>query len=163
MNRNLPHFPSDLKLNEFDEVTSVLFICNYNAVRSPMAEMLVKHYLGTKIFVDSVGLRPETEEANPFTVAVLKEIGLDLSNHVPKSFEALNDGSYDLMITLSPDSHHKAIELTRTMASDVEFWPTFDPTTTQGNREVIMESFRSLRNMLDQKIRSRFNISKTTP
>ena len=158
VNRNSSHFPGEPILNELEDITSVLFICNFNAVRSPMAEVLMKHYLGDKIFIDSVGLRPETDEANPFTISVLDEVGLDLSSHVPKSFDELNDASYDLMITLSPDSHHKALQMTRTMSSIVEFWPTFDPTKTQGNREAIMDSFRSLRSILDLKIRSRFKI-----
>lgn len=154
----LPDEPTPMFISE---PTSVLFICNFNAVRSPMAEALTKHYLGRKIYVDSVGLRPETTEANPFTIAAVKEVGLDLSAHTPKSMDELLDSSFDLIITLSPDSHHKAIAMTRTMSADVEYWPTFDPTTTTGNREAIMDSFRQLRDMLDLKIRSRFNISKT--
>ena len=158
MAENRSHFLGEPILNELEDITSVLFICNFNAVRSPMAEVLMKHYLGSKIFIDSVGLRPETDEANPFTISVLDEVGLDLSSHVPKSFDELNDSSYDLMITLSPDSHHKALQMTRTMSSIVEFWPIFDPTKAQGNREAIMDGFRSLRSILDLKIRSRFKI-----
>ncbi len=135
---------------------SVLFICNFNAVRSPMAEGLTKFYCGRKIYVESVGIRPEEGGANPFAVAVMEEEGLDISRHKPKKFEDLMDSSFDLVVTLSPQAQHKAIDLTRTLDCQVIYWPTLDPTAVVGNRENIMAAFRQTRDMLSQNIKKHF-------
>lgn len=150
--------PFDEKTPEtrFEMPASVLFICNFNAVRSPMAEGLTKFYCGRKIYVESVGIRPEEGEANPFAVAVMEEEGLDISRHKPKKFEDLMDSSFDLVVTLSPEAQHKAIDLTRTLDCRVEYWPTLDPTAVVGNRENIMSAFRQTRDMLSQRIKKHF-------
>ncbi len=137
---------------------SVLFICNFNAVRSPMAEGLIKYYCGHRIYADSVGIRAEDDHANPFAIAVMDEIGLDISQHKPKKFEELMDSSYDLVVTLSPEAQHKAIDLTRTLDCQVEYWPTLDPTAVTGNRESIISAFRQTRDMITERIKNRFNI-----
>ncbi|MCF6196986.1 MAG: arsenate reductase ArsC [Emcibacter sp.] len=137
---------------------SVLFICNFNAVRSPMAEALTKYYCGHRIFTDSVGIRPEEDHANPFAVAVMEEIGLDISGHQPKGYDDLTDNSYDLIVTLSPEAQHKAIDLTRTLDCRVEYWPTLDPTAVTGNRENIIAAFRQTRDMLTDRIKRRFQV-----
>lgn len=137
---------------------SVLFICNFNAVRSPMAEALTKFYCGHQIFTDSVGIRAEEDAANPFAIAVMEEIGLDISAHTPKRFEDLMDSSFDLVITLSPEAQHKAIDLTRTLDCQVEYWPTLDPTAVGGNRENIIAAFRQTRDMITNKIKDRFDV-----
>jgi len=136
---------------------AVLFVCNYNAVRSPMAEGLLKQALGQHVFVDSVGVR-HGDEPDPFMVAVMEEIGVDMSRHKPKSFDDLEDEaeSYDLVITLSPQAQHRALELTRYAAIDVEFWMTFDPTSVEGSREVRLEAYRQVREHLRQRIAERF-------
>lgn len=134
---------------------SLLFVCSYNAVRSPMAEAIAKDLFGTRIFIDSVGIRDEMGDVNPFTVSVMEEAELDLSNHNPKNFEMLNDTSFDLVITLSPEAHHRALDLTRFVSTEVEYWPTMDPTTVTGNRENIMNAFRSVRDYLEEKIKKR--------
>lgn len=134
---------------------SVLFVCSYNAVRSPMAEAITKDLFGSHIFIDSVGIHSPLGKINPFTISVMKEAGLDLSNHNPKNFEMLNDSSFDLVITLSPEAHHRALDLTRFFSTDVEYWPTMDPTTVKGNRENIMGAFRSVRDYLKEKIENR--------
>lgn len=139
--------------------TSILFACNLNAVRSPMAEAIAKHLGGRRIFVDSVGVRPGVDEPDPFAVAVMDEIGLDISRHKPKSFDDLQDASFDLVISLTPEAHHKAIEMTRTMACDVEYWPTIDPTIVQGNRETMLESYRKVRDILMEKIKKRLEVA----
>lgn len=138
--------------------TSILFACNLNAVRSPMAEAIAKYLGGRRIFVDSVGVRPNDNEPDSFAVAVMDEIGLDISRHKPKSFDQLEDASFDLIISLTPEAHHKAIEMTRTMACDVEYWPTLDPTAVQGNRETMLESYRKVRDMLMEKIKQRLEV-----
>jgi protein-tyrosine-phosphatase len=134
--------------------SSVLFACTENAVRSPMAEAILKHLLGKRVYVDSAGLR--TGQLDPMAVEALKEIGIDASRHKPKSFDQLEDGFYDLIVTLSPEAQHRAVELARTMACDVEFWNTFDPTIVEGTREQRLDAFRQVRDTLLRRIKERF-------
>ncbi|MDX1422416.1 MAG: arsenate reductase ArsC [Kiloniellales bacterium] len=133
---------------------AVLFSCTLNSVRSPMAEGLLKHLLGHKIYVDSAGVRGG--EIDPFAVIVMEEIGIDLSRHQAKSFDELADTSYDLIVSLSPEAQHKAVELTRTMACDVEFWPIMDPTWVEGSREIRLQAYREVRDELRCRIEARF-------
>lgn len=134
--------------------TSVLFACTQNSIRSPMAEAILKHFQGHRIFVDSAGVR--IGELDPFAVVVMEESGIDLSRHRPKAFDDLEDDSFDLVVTLSPEAHHRAIEMTRTTAFDVEFWNTFDPTLIEGNRDTRLQAFRQVRDALMQRIQDRF-------
>ena len=133
---------------------AVLFACSQNAVRSPMAEGILKHLLGHRIYVDSTGVR--AKEIDGFVIEVMDEIGIDLSEHRPKSFDDLEDTSYDLIISLSPEAQHRAVELTRTMACEVEFWNTFDPTLIEGNRETRLNAYRQVRDFLMNRIENRF-------
>jgi protein-tyrosine-phosphatase len=135
---------------------AVLFSCTFNSVRSPMAEGLLKHFLGHRIYVDSAGVR--THEIDPFTVSVMEEIGIDLSRHRAKSFDDLEDTSYDLIVSLSPEAQHKAVELTRTMACEVEFWPILDPTWVEGSREARLQAYRQVRDELQRRIEARFEL-----
>jgi protein-tyrosine-phosphatase len=125
-----------------------------NAVRSPMAETYLKHLLGKQIYVDSVGLK--ASEPDGFAIAVMDELGFDMSKHKPKTFEDLEDTSFDLVITLSPEAHHKALEWTRHMAAEVEYWPTFDATAIEGDRERKLEAYREVRDLIMKRIRERF-------
>jgi protein-tyrosine-phosphatase len=133
---------------------SVLFCCTQNALRSPMAEGILKMIHGKHVFVDSVGVRGG--QLDPFAVAAMDEIGIDISRHRPKTFDNLEDTSFDLIISMSPEAHHKALEMTRTMACEVEFWNTFDPSLIEGNREVRMDAYREVRDQLMRRIRQRF-------
>ena len=133
---------------------SVLFCCTLNAIRSPMAETIMKSLHGLRVYVDSAGVR--SGETDPFAVQVLNEIGLDLSGHQPKTFDDLDDEAADVVISLSPEAHHRALELTRTNACEVEFWPTLDPTIVEGNRETRLHAFRQVRDQLLERIRQRF-------
>ena len=133
---------------------AVLFACTRNSVRSPVAEGLLKHLLGHRIYVDSVGVR--TSGIDPFVVETMDEIGIDMSRHRAKSFDDLEDMSYDLIISLSPEAQHKAVELTRTMACEVEFWNTLDPTIIEGNREIRLHAYREVRDSLRRRIEERF-------
>ncbi len=133
---------------------AVLFACTRNSVRSPMAEGLLKHLLGHRIYVDSVAVR--AGEIDPFVIEVMDELGIDLSKHRGKDFESLEDTSYDLIVSLSPQAQHQAVELTRTMACDVEFWNTFDPTLIEGNRETRIQAYREVRDTLKKRIEDRF-------
>jgi len=119
-----------------------------------MAESILKHLLGHVIYVDSAGVR--SREVDGFAVAVMGEIGIDLSRHRPKTFDMLEDTSFDVVITLSPEAQHRAIELTRTMAVEVEFWNTFDPSIVDGTREVQLEAYRQVRDQLMERIKARF-------
>ena len=135
--------------------SAVLFACNMNSIRSPMAEGLLKFLQGDNIFIDSVGVRPG--EVNGFSVAVMDEIGIDISKHNSKSFDDLEDSYFDLVIPLSPEAQHKALEMTRVMACDVEFWNTFDPSLVESeNRETILEAYREVRDQLMKRLKTRF-------
>jgi protein-tyrosine-phosphatase len=140
---------------------AVLFACTMNSVRSPMGEALLKHLLGHRIYVDSVGVR--AREIDPFAVEVMDEIGIDLSRHRAKSFDDLEDTSFDLIISLSPEAQHQAVELTRTMACDVEFWNTFDPSLVEGNREARLQAYRDVRDQLKKRIEERFTLDLKPP
>ncbi|WP_460447828.1 arsenate-mycothiol transferase ArsC [Alsobacter sp. SYSU BS001988] len=137
-------------------VGAVLFACAYNAVRSPMAEAVARHYFGKSVYVQSAGARKG--DTDPFMVAALDEIGIDASKHKPRTLEELEDWeglNFDLIISLSPEAHHKALELTRTSAVDVEYWPTPDPTLVQGSREQKLDAYRHVRDMLTKRITER--------
>ena len=112
--------------------SSLLFACNRNSVRSPMAAALASHYLGSGTYIASCGVDPG--ELDPFAVAVMAEFGIDMAGHRPQSFEELDDGSFDLIVTLAPEAHHRALEFTRTWSVEVEYWPTADPTVALENR-----------------------------
>jgi protein-tyrosine-phosphatase len=137
---------------------AVLFACTTNTVRSPMAAAILKHLAGRRAYVESAGVRPDSPD--PFAIAVMEEIGIDISRHTPHTLRELHDTSFDLIITLSPEAHHQALELTRTMAVDVEYWPTFDATLLvgQGSREQILEAYRGVRDGLFDRIKRRFGL-----
>jgi protein-tyrosine-phosphatase len=136
---------------------AVLFACGMNTVRSPMAAALFQQMFGKSVYVASCGATKG--EPDPFVTAVMDEIGIDVTRHRPKTFEDLEDLeglNFDLIVTLSPPAHHKAIELTRTLAADVEYWPTPDPTATEGSREQKLDAYRAVRDELMAHIRQRF-------
>ena len=139
---------------------AVLFSCAFNSVRSPMAESLLQHMFPQALYVKSAGVKKGI--LDPFAVAVMAELGQDISGHRPMTFEELDDWeglNFDLIITLSPEAHHKALELTRTLAADVEYWPTQDPTRADGNREQKLEAYREVCDGLLLRIRKRFSKS----
>ena len=133
---------------------SVLFACSLNAVRSPMAEALAKHFFGRQIYFASAGVR--SGELDGFAVASMDELGINISKHKPQTFEDLEDASFDLIITLSPEAHHKALEFTRTLAAEVVYWPTIDPTAVHGSREAILAAYGAVRDGLQKRIMEEF-------
>lgn len=136
---------------------AVLFACGFNAVRSPMAQSLLQQMFPQKLYVRSAGVK--TGELDPFAVAVMAELGQDISKHRPMTFADLDDWeglNFDLIITLSPEAHHKALELTHTISADVEYWPTQDPTTVDGSREQRLDAYRAVCDGLLLRIRKRF-------
>ena len=136
---------------------AVLFACGYNTVRSPMAEGIFKYLFGNSTYAVSAGVRKG--ELDPFAVAVMDEIGLNIARHKQQTFEELEDLeglNFDVIITLTPEAHHRALELTRVLAVDVEYWPTPDPTDTQGNREQRLDAYRAVRDQLFARVKARF-------
>ena len=138
------------------KVQAVLFACAMNAVRSPMAEALARHYFGQTLYVQSAGIRKGVVDG--FALAVLEEIGIDAKTHKPHTLEELAEWeglNFDLIITLSPEAHHAALELTRTAAIEVEYWPTPDPSIVDGNRETKLGAYRAVRDKLSDRILER--------
>jgi protein-tyrosine-phosphatase len=142
---------------------AVLFVCGLNAIRSPMAAAMLRQMLGSSIYVSSAGVRKG--EPDPFAVAVMAEIGLDISRHKPLTFEELDDLeglNFDLIVTLAPEAHHRALEITRTNAVDVEYWPTPDPSVVEGSREQRLETYRAVRDQLLAHIGERFAAKRSS-
>ena len=136
---------------------SVLFACGMNAVRSPMAAGIFRELFGRAMYVGSAGV--QRGELDPFAVAAMAEIGIDISRHKPHTFEELDELeglNFDLIVTLSPPAHHKALELTRTNAAQVEYWPMLDPTGVEGSREQRLDAYREVRDELMARIHARF-------
>ena len=136
---------------------AVLFACGLNSVRSPMAAGIFRELFGKTMYVGSAGV--QRGELDPFAVAAMEEIGIDISRHKPHTFEELEELeglNFDLIVTLSPRAHHKALELTRTLGADVEYWPTHDPTAGEGSREQRLNAYREVRDELMARIRERF-------
>ena len=141
-----------------DLPSAVLFACTMNSIRSPMAEAILKFLHGTRIYVDSVGVR--SREVDGFAIVVMDEIGIDLSRHISKTFDDLDDSYYDIVISMSPDAQHRAMEITRVMACEVEFWNTFDPSMLgTADRDQSLEAYRQVRDQLMQKIKRRFPLT----
>ena len=136
---------------------SVLFACGLNSLRSPMAARLFGHLIGPSVPVRSAGV--QKADLDPFAVAAMAEIGLDIGDHRPVTFEELEDLEgldFDLIVTLSPKAHHKALELTHRLSAAVEYWPTADPSVIEGSREQRMHGYRELREQLAKHILGRF-------
>jgi protein-tyrosine-phosphatase len=119
-----------------------------------MAAAMLRHLAGQRLYVESAGVR--AGELDPLAVEAMEEIGLEIGKHKPRCFEDLEDGSFDLVITLSPEAQHKAMELTRTAATRVEYWPTMDPTAVEGSREQRLLAYRGVRDQLMARLRQRF-------
>ncbi|MEW6018120.1 MAG: low molecular weight phosphatase family protein [Pseudomonadota bacterium] len=137
---------------------AVLFACNFNRVRSPMAEALAKRLFGDRVYVDSCGLKSDEDAdgADPFVGAVMAELGVDLQSHQPKTFDDLEDSSFDVVISLTPEAQHRAVELARHNAVEIEYWPTHDPTLAEGSRENRLAAYREVRDALAARLKARF-------
>lgn len=133
---------------------SVLFACSHNAIRSPMAESILRYFHGRRIFVQSAGVRPT--ELDPFAAAVMDEIGIDITHHHPRSFDQLDDDYFDVVISLSPEAQHSAVELTRNSHCQLLFWRMPDPSLVDGSRETRLDAYRNVRDLLMRRIREQF-------
>ena len=141
-------------------MSSVLFCCDYNAVRSPMAEGLMKKYYGTSIYVQSAGVKHDLE-IDGFSIAVCAELGVELSKHRARSFQEMEEWGdqieqYDLVVALSDASKAHAIDYTRLSAVEVEHWDISDPTAVGETREEKLEAYRRTRDQIDAQIQRRF-------
>ena len=136
--------------------SSVLFACSENSVRSPMAEALAKRLYGHSAYIDSVGVR--ASEVDGFAVSVLDELNIDVHRHHAKTFDDIDPASFDLIITLSPEAHHRALEFTRGTATEVEYWPMSDPSAVEGSRESRLDAYRRTRDQVLARLKTRFGI-----
>ena len=139
---------------------SVLFCCDHNAVRSPMAEGIMKKFYGTDIYVQSVGVKNDLE-IDGFSIAVCSEMDVELSRHRSRSFDEMEQwgddlSSFDLVIALSPASQRRALELTRFFHLDVEYWPILDPTGLGEGRDAKLVQFRAARDQISERLTDRF-------
>lgn len=132
---------------------AILFMCGMNSIRSPMAEVIAKQIVAPGMYIQSAGVR--AGERDPFVDAVLDEAGLTLGKHKPRTLDEIEDDFFDLIITLTPEAHHAALELTRSNALDVVYWPTMDPTVATGTRDHILEAYREVREHLTKLISER--------
>lgn len=139
---------------------AILFMCAMNAIRSPMAEAIAKSLMPS-VYIASAGVRPG--ERDPFVDVVLDELGLTLGKRQPQHLDELEDDYFDLVITLSPEAHHRALELTRSSAVEVIYWPVPDPTVVTGSRDQMLDAYREVRDMLGKMIRQRFALPKSGP
>nr|CAD6425662.1 low molecular weight phosphatase family protein [Rhizobium sp. Q54] len=142
-------------IGKMERPGAVLFMCGWNAIRSPMAEAIARRLLPSDIYVRSAGVR--SGERDPFIDVVLDEIGLSIPRHQPRTLDDLEDDYFDVIITLTPEAHHAALELTRSNAVEVIYWPTMDPTAATGSREQRLDAYRTVRDHLWKRIEERFS------
>ncbi len=135
------------------QLGAVLFMCGMNAIRSPMAEAIARSLLPHGTYIASAGVRDG--ERDPFVDVVLEEVGLTLGRKIPQTLDDLEDDYFDLIVTLAPEAHHAALELTRSTAVDVTYWPTPDPSVATGTREQILNAYRDVRDHLTLLIKNR--------
>ena len=143
-----------------EQPQSVLFCCDHNAVRSPMAEGIMKKFYGTGTYVQSAGVTNDLE-IDGFSIAVCQEMDVELSRHRSRSFDEMENwgddlGSFDLIVALSPASQRRALELTRFYSLTVEYWPILDPTGLGETREAKLQSYRQARDQIKERLIERF-------
>ncbi len=134
---------------------AVLFACARNRTRSPMAAALMRRSYGGQVHVDCCGIAADAA-LDPMMIQVLHEVGVEVISHEPKTFEQLDDGSFDLVVSLTPGAQHRAAQMLRGRSVQIEYWPTYDPTEAEGPREQVLDGYRQLRDHLDRRIRERF-------
>ncbi len=137
------------------DIQSILFLCNHNIIRSPMAEALTRHYFGKTVYTASAGVNTGTPD--PFVDAAMAERGIDLHNREPQALEHLEDTYFDVIVTLSPTAHHVALASGTISAGEVLYWASADPTVVQGSREQMLDAYRDVRDRLDDNIKALFN------
>lgn len=139
---------------------SILFCCDHNSVRSPMAEAIAKKLYGTEVYFQSVGVKSDLD-IDGFAVAVCQELDIELSRHRSRSFDEMEDWgddltSFDLIVALSPASQRRAQELSRHSHLAVEYWPILDPTGLGEGREARLVSYRQTRDQIYSRLTERW-------
>jgi protein-tyrosine-phosphatase len=135
---------------------SLLFACTHNMIRSPIAEGLMKSLFPEGIYIDSCGIKAGILDG--FLISVMEEVGIDVSDHTPKSFNDLEGKYFDLIICFSEESYEIALQLTKSESTEVEYWPVFDAALTSDKREERLRAYRQVRTMISQRLHDRFNI-----
>lgn len=138
-----------------DPPHAVLFACNLNSIRSPMAEGLMRKRFGADVVVQSCGIY-EGGYLDPFMLEAMREVGVDMVEHQPKIMDELGDNVFDVIVALTPESYRRAKEYASALATSVEFWPALDPARDDGGRESRMRAYREVRDALSDKIEERF-------
>lgn len=133
---------------------SVLFVCNMNQIRSPMAEFLTKELFGDKIYAQSAGIYAGDEDG--FMQAVMEERGIDATSHEPETLQQLEDSYVDLVITLTSQAHEGTVEFFKNQPVDIEFWETENPSIAVGKRDIVLAAYRKTREQLEARIKVRF-------
>ena len=134
--------------------SSLLFACSENSVRSPMAEALAKRLYGQAVYVESVGVR--ARDVDGFVISALDELGIEVHRHHAQTFDDVDPASFELIVTLSPEAHHRALEFTRGTAAEVEYWPLPDPSAVEGTRETQLDAYRQARDLIMTRLKARF-------
>lgn len=139
---------------------SVLFCCDHNAVRSPMAEGIMKKLYGTDVYVQSAGVKGDMD-IDGFAIAVCDEVGVELARHRTRSFDEMQEwgddlSSFDLVVALSPASQRHALDLTRLYHLDVVYWPIMDPTGLVEGREAKLDAYRQTRDQITEQVKARW-------
>ena len=127
-------------------ISAILFACNINAVRSAMAEAMIKVTYPGKIFADSCGVSPGNPDG--FAIAVMEEIGINLNTHQPKSFDDLDSAFYDVIISFSPEAHEAAVALTQSMDCETLYWPVDNLANLTGSRDERLRAYRHVRDII---------------
>jgi len=143
------------KVVDNSDIQSILFVCNHNIIRSPMAEALTRHHFGKTVYTASAGVISGTQD--PFVGAVMAELGIDLQNREPQLLEYLEDTYFDVIVTLSPTAHHVALTMDDIGVGEVLYWASADPTVVQGSREQMLDAYRDVRDRLEDNIRALFS------
>ena len=147
-----------------DAPRSVLFVCTHNAIRSPMAAALMRLQFGPLVRVESAGVRP-SEEVSAMAAYVMDEAGAEIARWRPRSLESLLEDDdlepFECIVSLSPEAHHRALDLIPRLGLTAEYWPTFDPSLAEGPRDVVLMEFRGVRDALARRIAQRFQRPST--
>ena len=136
-------------------VSSILFVCGLNSIRSPMAEVIARAQLENTAFIQSAGI--QEGKRDPFVDATLNEVGLDLGDRQPRVYDPLHDNGFDIIVALSQTAHEKVLRGTKASAVEVLYWPIDDPTLVKGRRDQIIEAYRGVRSALEKKIKEQFS------
>lgn len=137
---------------------SILFVCQLNSVRSPMAEGLMRKHYTDIADIRSCGLAEG--DLDDFMVTVMKEKGVDMSDHKALSLGELQDESFDVVIAFTYDAYQAAVAVFEDTNSQVELWALPDP--GQGSLDVraLLNNYRALRDNIEARLLRKFKDSQ---